>query len=327
MTRLMLFLITIGLALKAQSQNPVITHYLYENPGFTSNHVVTWVNNATLRKEPSKSSAAITTLPIGTVCNLIEQGKDTVEIAGIQSPWYFLEANGYTGWIWGGLMTKFCVGSNVDPEVKFLLGYQLYDDIKDDSVFLTFVQIRVVKNQQELANISFPLLEPMYEYQNVGSKGLEGVHDIISLYQTGESCGHFSGSSLVIWDGKKLLEPLVIGGVPDGDYGVWDSPIFPSDIEGQQGYLILDSEDYIDYSSLEDEQLGNVMERISKQTFLKWENGTWQEDKSRFKSKILYYTMNGSVGNEYYSEDYTMKPAELTPDLLDWINSHKKNPK
>jgi hypothetical protein len=308
----------------AGAQNPVVIHYVDENVGYRYNHVATWVNNATLRSEPSRNASAIETIPIGTICSLIKSGKDTVEIAGIQSPWYYLEADGKRGWIWGGLLTRACVGSNVHPEVKFLLGYQLYDDIKGEGFKQTFMQLRAIKNHEEIASISFPLLEPMYEFSNAGSKGLEGIEDILSVVQSGESCGHFSGSSMILWDGKKFYDPLVIGGVADGDYSIWDSPIFPSDMEGEKDYLILDSEDYNSYESFEEESNGYVMERIAKQTYMKWEKGTWKEDQSRFQSKTLYYTVNGTIGENYFSEDQEILPNEIDATILDWINSHKR---
>lgn len=307
------------------AQGPIVTFDIYDDPGFYSNHVYTWVNNATLRKEPSRNATSMGTLPIGSVCDLIKQGQDTVEIAGIKSPWYFVKSNANEGWIWGGLLTKMCTGSNIDSEVKFLMGYQMHDNVAEQGVEQTFVQIRAVKNQKEISSVSFPLLEPTWGMQNLGSKGLKGIHDIIAVAQSGESCGHFYGNAYVLWDGIKLMDPLVIGGVPDGDFGIWDSPIFPSDIEGMANTLIIDSEDYLSNESSDGESYGYVAERIAKRSFTLWENGKWIQQTEKNQTKTLYYLVSGNFGDLYFSEEQKILPADLPEEIKNWINSHKQN--
>ena len=312
-------------ALVFRAQGPIVTHEIYDDPGFYSNHVYTWVNNATLRKEPNRNATAMGTLPIGSVCELIKQGKDTVEIAGISSPWYYIKSNSNEGWIWGGLLTKMCVGSNVDSEVKFLMGYQLYEDVGEQGVKQTFVQIRAVKNQKELSSVSFPLLEPTWGMQNMGSKGLKDIQDIIAVAQSGESCGHFYGNAYVLWDGIRLMDPLVIGGVPDGDFGIWDSPIFPSDMEGLPNVLIIDSEDYLSNESSDGESYGYVAERIAKRSFTLWENGKWIQQTEKNQTKTLYYLVSGNFGDLYFPEEQKIFPEDLPKEIKNWINSHKQN--
>lgn len=311
----------------AQAQAPVVIHELWEEAGYYSNHVYTWVNNATLRAEPNRNARAVGTLPIGAVCDLLEQAKDTIEIAGIQSPWYKVKSSETVGWVWGGLLTRFCVGSNIDPEVKFLMGYQLHDDIMEKGFKQTHIQLRAIKNQKELSNLSFPLLEPTWGFQNIGSKGLKGVNDIIAVAQSGESCGHFYGNAYVLWDGVKLMEPLVIGGVPDGDFGIWDNPIFPSDMEGRPGFLILDGEDYQGYESSEGEDFGYVAERIAKRSFTQWEGGVWTPLPELAETKTLYYLISGSIGPLYFPEEIKVLPDELSEEVQTWINSHKQSQK
>lgn len=118
-----LIILAYVLGIISHAQGPVVIHEIWADAGFYSNHAFTWVNNATLRAEPNRNAKAVGTLPIGSVCDLMEQAKDTIEIAGIQSPWYKVKSSEMEGWVWGGLLTRFCVGSNVDPEVKFLMGY------------------------------------------------------------------------------------------------------------------------------------------------------------------------------------------------------------
>lgn len=317
-----LLMATIG-----RAQGPVVIHEVWADAGFYSNHAFTWVNHATLRTEPNRNAKAVGTLPIGSVCDLMAQGKDTIEIAGIQSPWYKVKSSEMVGWIWGGLLTRFCAGSNVDPEVKFLMGYQLHDDILEKGFKQTHIQIRAIKNQKELSNLSFPLLEPTWGMQNIGSKGLKGVNDIIAVSQSGESCGHFYGSAYVLWDGIKLMEPLVIGGVPDGDFGVWDNPIFPSDMEGRSGFLIIDSEDYVEYVSSDVEEFGYIAERIAKRSFTQWEEGVWTPLPELSESKTLYYLISGNIGPLYFPEELKVLPNELSDEVRTWINSHKQSQK
>jgi hypothetical protein len=323
--RLFFLLVAEVLAHVLNAQSPFVVHEIYDDPGYYSNHIYTWVNNATLRKEANRNAMAMGTLPIGSVCELIKSGADTVEIAGIGSPWYYVRCDEKEGWIWGGLLTKMCVGSNVQSDVKFLMGYQLYDDIAEAGFKQTYVQIRAIKNNTELSSVSFPLLEPTWGLQNLGSKGLKGVHDIIAVAQSGESCGHFYGNAYVLWDGVKLMDPLVIGGVPDGDFGVWDSPIFPADIEGKADLLILDSEDYTSLESTESESYAYVSERLAKRSFTKWENGAWIPQPELSESKTLYYLVSGTFGDIYFPEEMKILPSKLPEEIKDWINSHKQN--
>jgi len=308
----------------AMGQNVWVAHYFDTLPCFECQEFYTWVDNATLRANPGKDAKPVARLPIGTGCDVVAESKDTLAINGIESVWYKVQTDSGQGWIWGGLITKWAVGSQSDVNVKFFVGYEQfvpYNPADTASKQYTWMQIRAVKNHREIAKYRFEVWEPVWNVFNSGNRGLSMFKDIIAVEESGESCGHFSGAVWLFWDGEKFVDQLVIGGVADGEFSVWDSPIFPSDIKGKANVLQLIGEDYFDYFEPNAEYPRAITERIGRKRELDWKEGKWIEDKTTLQTKTLYYMLNDSNGNHYYY------PDQLPQEYQEWINWSKGNQK
>jgi hypothetical protein len=320
-----LFFILLSLSTKVLSaQNVWLAHYFDTIPCFECVDAYTWVDNATLRAKPGKDAKAIARLPIGSGCKILKESQDTLDINGIESVWYKVQTDSGQGWIWGGLMTRWFAGSQTDVDVKFFVGYEQfssYNPNDTNSRQVTWMQIRAVRNHKEIAKYRFEVWEPLWNVSNTGNRGLSMFKDVIAVEESGESCGHFSGAVWLFWDGTQFLDQLVIGGVADGEFSVWDTPIFPSDIRGQRDMLILSGEDYIDYFEPNAEYPRAITERIGRRRELYWQEGKWHENKASIKTQTLYYMLNDYNGDTLYL------PEQLPEEYRDWINWSKGNQK
>jgi hypothetical protein len=324
MNKFLFFMLFFWTTLAGQSQNIWVAHYFDTLPCFDCVHAYTWVDNATLRMRPGKDARPVGRLPIGSGCRILRESHDTLAINGIESVWYEVKTDSGQGWIWGGLMTRWCAGSQSDPEVKFFVGYEQYIPWSpvDTSIHeMTWMQIRAVRNHQEIAKYRFDVWEPVWNVTNAGNRGLTPFKDVIAVEESGESCGHFSGAVWLFWDGERFLDRLVIGGVADGDFSVWDSPIFPTDIRGQKDVIVLEGEDYSEYYEPNAEYPRSIMERIGNRKTLEWSQGKWVQNKAKNQSEILYYMVTESM------EDTIYLPQSLPEEYRDWINSSKENQK
>lgn len=324
MNRILFLLLLALYTTSSHGQNVWVAHYFDTLPCFKCIDTYTWVDNATLRSKPSKDAQPVARLPIGTGCEILHESHDTLTINGIQSVWYEVQTDSGQGWVWGGLMTSWFAGSQADINVKFFIGYEQfipYNPGDTSSRQTTWMQIRAVKNHQEISKYRFDVWEPVWNVVNTGNKGFTMFKDVIAVEESGESCGHFSGAVWLFWDGEKFVDQLVIGGVPDGEFSVWDTPIFPSDIQGKENVLQLVGEDYMDYFEPDAEYPRVITERFGKKRELIWEEGKWREDKYSFEQKTLYYRMNDINGDTLYL------PQNLPEEYRKWINWSKGNPK
>jgi hypothetical protein len=161
----------------------------------------------------------------------------------------------------------------------------------------------------------------VWNVSNTGNRGLSMFKDVIAVEESGESCGHFSGAVWLFWDGTQFLDQLVIGGVADGDFSVWDVHIFPCDMRGRRDVLILSGEDYFDYFEPNAEYPRTITERIGRKRELLWQEGKWKENPASLKIETLYYRMNG------YNGDTLFLPQNLPEEFQEWISLSKGNQK
>ena len=118
-------------------------------------------DNAPLRSDSNVNASLLKTLPIGSICYLIERAEtDTITVNGVQSQWYKVKADGYTGWIWGGNIAQYVFGSNEQPDVKFLIGYgaqEKIDNGKGYEYLSRMVHIKAVKGNKLMDKIALPM--------------------------------------------------------------------------------------------------------------------------------------------------------------------------
>lgn len=77
---------------------------------------------------------------------------------------------------------------------------------------------------------------------NHGSRGLTNIDDVIYIDANAEFCGDGGGSIVFFWSGNKLYNIQTLYDVADAPVFATDTFIFPSDMEGKKGQILLHEE-------------------------------------------------------------------------------------
>lgn len=253
-------------------------------------------DNAPLRSDSNIKAPLLKTLPIGSICYLLERAKtDTITVNGVQSQWYKAKVDGYTGWIWGGNIARFVFGSNEQPNVKFLIGYGAQEAIDNGSKYdywSNMVNIKAVKDNKLIDKIAIPMWPYYFDASIMGSNGVDNVQDIISVYAPCVGgCGCSTGNTYVFWDGKKLHNVIYVGGTADADFSEWASLVFPSNGAGESGFLVRYEDVVVGSRDVDNYPNGfSIIKRQLTKTYYKWDGKQLLQVKEKPTIKKVYYT-------------------------------------
>ncbi len=168
-------------------------------------------------------------------------------LSGIKSQWYKISyvksGEEKEGFIWGGLLsfsphrrgdTKFAYGIE-----KAILTPDVHDQIK---VIVKVIENGIIKSKAEYTVKNFESVNyPSATIQD--NRGLKNVKYIFLCTFSGEACAIPTYNFYSLWDGNSLysLPGLVSSSdvVDEGVIGVNQTYIFPKDIKGKPGKIIL----------------------------------------------------------------------------------------
>ena len=290
----------------------------------------TSVESALIRVSPELTALKVTALSIGTPVKLCRRTSRTQRVNGVESHWYWVESGSFEGWIWGGLLTHQTSGSQRDPEVKFLLNYTSSDTTWMDGFYNTYLvaDLRAIRKNKMLDRKLIKIQEPMMmDFNNRGTMGLKGIHDLLQFSISGESCGHFSGNVWIGWDGERFTDEWTVGGVPDGELYEGEELIFPISMDGKSDTVIVKGNSYevwYDWSGVYDDQDNEVSEVIAwieSQREVTLINGHWVEVNNSLTKNITAYTLYSATGSKMYL------PNQLPESVRNQIIIDKKNQK
>lgn len=253
-------------------------------------------DNTPLRSDSNVNAPLLKVLPIGSICYLIGQAKtDTVTVSGLQSQWYKVKADGYIGWIWGGNIAQYVFGSNVQPDVKFLIGYGAQEKIDNGNGYeyvSNMVHIKAVRGNKLIDKIAMPMWPYYFDASILGSNGVDNVHDMITIHAPCVGgCGCSTGDTYVFWDGKKLHDVIYVGGVADADYSEWTNIQFPSNAAGEKGYIITYRDSVVDSREVgEYDDSYNIIKRGVTINHYKWNGEKLMPAKDKPPVNKVYYT-------------------------------------
>lgn len=197
-----------------------------------------------VRSAASAAAASLTRLPIGTKVIIRDVSETNTRLNGVLMPWYKVEyAKGKRGYIWGGKLAQTSFRSNGDHAYAFHFGVDKMVDWE------TFFQIRVEKDGKEVQRISFSGFgHKSHSLTNKGNRGIPNIDDVIYIDANGEFCGDYGGAIVFFWSEGKLTLVQKLYHVGDGPFFTSDYFIFPADMEGEKGKIILHKEEgeYVD---------------------------------------------------------------------------------
>ena len=226
-----------------------------------------------VRAEPSSSSASVTRLAIGTKLTILSETDVITKLNGIYMPWYYVQFNGKKkGYVWGGKIARTSFRSYANNSYAFHFGLEKIAEGDYDDVFY---QIRVEKDNKEVQRLSFQGFGLGYKEHsctNSGNRGITTLDDVIYVDASAEYCGDGGGSLVFFRSGGKLTMVKQLWDMMDAPMFTSNYFIFPSDMEGEKGKIILHEEDGEIMDSDKDPG-GRVVYSKNKNTKLTW-NGS-----------------------------------------------------
>lgn len=221
-------------------------------------------DNVSLRSGPGKQSEVLTVLPIGTHLSLLEQSEDSLQLDGIRSFWYRTEVNGMTGWVWGGMIARFAFRSHRDPTVKFFAGPEKLQ--WQDGQWRMYYEVRAIRAGKQLDKISVPVAAADYLHMfSCESLGLENLSDAFCISGWWDDTQGYSGGSYIAWTGAAFARIIELPVPSEKPYSERKELVFPSNMEGKPGRLILVSHTY------RDADLPSKIELVTSRDYYRWD--------------------------------------------------------
>jgi len=207
-------------------------------------------DNTNLRNQPGLKSDVVQLLKLGTELKIDGKTTDTYTQNGITHYWYSVTVLDNTGketptkgYIWGGFLAEFMVESKDDPGIKFVFG--LAKVTKKDDFPTTFYQIRVYKDNMELAKHEFQGVGSTSTSRTIdifGNKGVKNITNILQITFSDGFCAGAFGDIFFFWDKAILHYVNTLYSGFDAPFFSEDKYTFPEDEGGKPNVIIFSSE-------------------------------------------------------------------------------------
>jgi hypothetical protein len=200
-----------------------------------------------VRLDPDTASQVMVQLPIGEKITITENTMLEYTKNGYTANWYHIRCNyqgkPVDGYIWGGMIASTTVASATDPELLYM--YAVNKVIEREYFNEVHIQLRVCKNQQQLAKLEVKAVGGLQTYsgaESLGPKGVPGVKDIFKINFSDGFCAGAFGDAYFFWDGNKIYHVKTLSEGFDAPYYSTNEFIFPEDSKNKKGYIINKSE-------------------------------------------------------------------------------------
>lgn len=202
-----------------------------------------------IRQTASSKGEIVATLPIGTMVTLKSKSDKNHSMNGHTAPWYEVsfskDGKQLSGYVWGGLISEgFNSEINQSGDVKFVYGIEKVGKSKE-GMWDVSIQLRAYKDGKELDKITFDSPSYLTSFNQLtvfNDKGIKGIKNVLQCSFSGEACGVPSGDVYVFWNGTELQYVTTTNSFSDAPVFADETLIFPTDIDGKAGKIILKSE-------------------------------------------------------------------------------------
>lgn len=197
-------------------------------------------DSVNIRQEASTSAKTVAVVSIGTRVKILQKTEVQLNLNGFTMSWYKVEFNNkQKGYVWGGKLAKNSFRSSKNTDYIFHFGLEKMVEGRGT------YQIRVEKNHKEVQRMSFEGFsgeQKPHEITNHGCRGLTTIDDVLYVDANAEFCGDGGGSIVFFWSGNKLYNIETLYDVADAPVFATDIFIFPADMEGKKGQILLHEE-------------------------------------------------------------------------------------
>jgi hypothetical protein len=197
-------------------------------------------DSVNIRQEASTSAKTVAIVAIGTKVKIIKKTETQLTLNGFTMSWYQVEFNSkQKGYVWGGKLAKNSFRSSKNTD--YIFHYGLEKMVEGQA----FYQIRVEKNHKEVQRVSFEGFfgkEKDHTITNYGNRGVSNIDDVLYVDADAQFCGDDGGSIVFFFSGSKLYSIQKLYDVADAPVFATDTFIFPADMEGKKGQILLHEE-------------------------------------------------------------------------------------
>ncbi len=186
-------------------------------------------DNVVLRKSPSVEGKALDTLVIGEVVTIVKRMEETHPVNGLESHWYKVKHGKYTGYVLGGLIAL--DSKRIDKKTYLVIyagGAEEYN-LK--------ARCRVLNSDGEYYGKEINLNTSLFYIDVHGSKGLDGIENMLTINLMAEACGVDGGITYLFDNGERLIRAIHAASVGDGGFWFEEQLIFPEDKDGHEGIV------------------------------------------------------------------------------------------
>ncbi|MEY2924723.1 MAG: hypothetical protein RLZZ337_1271 [Bacteroidota bacterium] len=175
-----------------------------------------------LRKEPNTTSEVLKTLAIGSQVKILAKTEETMLYQGETAHWYKVKYEDLTGYVLRSLIAIHYeqMGSN-----QFLFN-------TSQAAKNSYVHVRILNDENRLIDKKYAINTSAFQITIDGSKGLDGVQEIIFIDYYADACGIDGGGIYLFYDGQNLIKAAEIQQVADGGVFWYSEEItFPDEDE------------------------------------------------------------------------------------------------
>lgn len=220
-----------------------------------------------IRETPSLQGRIVTKLQIGTQVRITGKSTNYLYLNGVTIPWYKIEfGKNQEGYVWGGKLSLAAEKSAKNLKTLFLFG------IEKAATNYLFYTVKAIQNNKEISSVTlkgFTGISKDHDFELLSNKGLENVDDILNIHGYGEFCGDDAGQHVLFWAKEKLHYVDVLHSGFDAPYFFNESFIYPSETEGEKGFIMKHTYSG-EYSDGFEDDWGNPALLLSEDSFKKY---------------------------------------------------------
>ncbi|PHR24001.1 MAG: hypothetical protein COA38_16825 [Fluviicola sp.] len=188
-------------------------------------------DNVVFRANPSSSAKAIDTLSIGSEIEIVRKTEEKTSFNGLDWNWYKVKVGRKTGYILAGLIALDRVRYD---DVVYLVTVAGVKKSTEDWEYIDYkVRARVILPTGDFYGHETNLNTNSFYIDAFGSRGLNGVDNMLRINLFAEACGVDGGEVYIFNNGSRLFKALSLSSIGDG--GVFwfsETVIFPEDEGG-----------------------------------------------------------------------------------------------
>ncbi len=198
-----------------------------------------------IRNMPSLKGKVVTTLPMGTLVEVLEQTTVSLALDSVEEYWYKVRSGKTEGYIWGGLIADYYMegdfDSNGTKETFMILNVTQYMNANEADNYWKFRMIRNGKLIHELKENTYYDIQQVWDMEILNWTQFSPSLRLFSVSY--EFNGEVGGSEIkyLCFRNDILQEYFTYtSGAGEGGYACYQAMIFPNEEKGENNKILFE---------------------------------------------------------------------------------------